>query len=205
MVMNPMAKSIDRQEAKRIGANWWILLLVGTITAIAGLVVLSIDWTVLTLSIFLGALFVFKGLGLAATPSVAGGSRAWNVILGLLGILVGVAILVLPSFATLSLLVFALFAGVWLVVWGIAHAISATSNRYLVSYWWLGLAIGVVSIVLGILVLFDPIISLQVAVFLIGIWAILTGVSEMALAFEVKQLPEEVAVVEEMEIKERAA
>ena len=203
--MNPMAKSIDKKEAQRIGANWWVLLIVGIITAIAGLVVLSIDWTILTLSIFLGILFIFKGLGLVATPSVSGGSRGWNVFLGFLGILVGIAILSLPSFGVLSLLVFALFAGVWLVVWGIAHAVSAISNRYLVSYWWLGLVIGVVSVVAGILVLFDPIISLQVAVFLLGIWAIVTGISEMALSFEVKQLPEEIAVVEEMEIKERAA
>lgn len=207
MVMDPLASSINKKEAQRISANWWLLFVVGLITTIAGIVIISIDWTILTLSIFVGILFMFKGLGLAFTPSLSGGSRGWNILLGLLGIAVGIAILSFPSFAAFTLVALALFAGIWLIVWGVAHSVVATSNRYLVSYWWLSLAIGIVSIVAGILVLFDPIISVQVAVFIIGIWAILSGVSEMALSFEVRTLPEEISMMEEVTTvkEERAA
>lgn len=205
MVMDPLASTINKKEAQRISANWWLLLLAGLVTATLGIVILSVDWTVRALSIIVGILFLFKGLSLAAMPSLSGGSRAWNVLIGLAGIVIGALILAFPSFAALTLVALALFAGIWLIVWGIAHSVVATSNRYLVSYWWLSLTIGIVSIALGVLILFDPLQTIAVAVFLLGLWAIITGVSEMALAFEVKTLPEEISMMEEIPAEEKRA
>lgn len=205
MVMNPLAYSINKEQAKTISSNWWILLIVGIASAITGIVILSVDWTIQSLSILAGILFIAKGLGLAITPSISGGSRAWNIFFGILGVLVGTAILVFPAVAAISLLSLALFVGAWLIVWGIAHAVSASANRFLVSSWWLALISGIVSITLGIVVLFDPTLSLAIAVLVLGIWAILVGAIEIALAFDAKRLPEEVEMVEEMTAGPRAA
>lgn len=199
MVMNPWAYSIDKEQAKMISSNWWILLVVGIITTIAGVVILAINWTIQSLAILAGILFIVKGLGLALTPSISGGSRAWNIVIGVLGILVGTAILVFPAFAAISLLVLAIFIGAWLIVWGAVHTVAATSNRFLISSWWLALVIGIASITLGVVALYNPILTLDIAVLVLGIWAIIAGVNEIALSFDARRLPEEIEAIEEME------
>lgn len=201
MNVKPLYKTqtMERAEAEQISSTWPALLILGILTSIAGVVVLSIDWTLLTLAYFVGALFIIRGIFHLFSPPLVGSSRAINIFVGALGILAGIGVLFFPG---ISLFVLAVFIGAWLVFWGAVNIVSSIYNRHIAHYWWLSLIAGIVAIPLGILALSQPILTLAIAITVVGIWAIVVGITEIALSFEVRNLPK--MVTTEMEMKRAA-
>jgi uncharacterized membrane protein HdeD (DUF308 family) len=198
--MNTEMPPISRNKAEQISKNWWLLFLSGLITTIAGFLILSIEWTVASLALFIGIFFVVRGVAHALSPPSAGRSMAVNSTIGILNALIGAAILIFPTFATLSLLTLAFFVGIWFTLWGVASILNSIANRHTVSYWWLSLMAGIIAIPLGFSLVYSPIVSLAVAVLAVAAWAIVVGTTEIALSFEIKQLPQ---IVDELEMKRR--
>jgi uncharacterized membrane protein HdeD (DUF308 family) len=104
----------------------------------------------------------------------------WLVLLvGLLSVAAGVVILIKPggSLATLAVI-----AGIFLLVDGILELVSAlmrgTRNRGLVALF------GVLTAVIGVLLIRHPIGGVAAVALLIGIWLIAIGVIRFATAFE---------------------
>lgn len=194
MAVNPLfyAEAMDRKRAEEISKNWWLLLVNGIISIIAGVLILSIPWTLVTLAIFVGAFLILRGIFQALSPPYSGRSQGWNVAIGIISVIVGIAIIASPTFAGFTLLVLATIIGIWIAVWGIAHIAGAISNRYTSPHWWLSLLAGIFAVALGIIALYEPILTLAVAVFVVGIWAIVIGVTEIALSYEIKRLPQTV-------------
>lgn len=182
-------EGISLAEAEKMSRNWWVLLVNGILAIIAGILILSIPWTVRSLEIFFGAYLIVRGILQAFSPPRTGSSRAWNVTIGILGLLVGIAIISIPSFALLSLLTLAIFIGIWLIVSGVVETVVSITNRATVDYWWLGTIGGVLSVILGFFALYRPLLTLTALVFVVGIWAIVTGIMEIVLSFEIKNLP----------------
>jgi uncharacterized membrane protein HdeD (DUF308 family) len=175
-------------ELGRVGRNWWILLLGGILSIIAGILILSIPWTFLSLTFFIGAVFIVRGIFQVLSPPRAGFSRAWNVGIGALSTLAGLSIIVFPTFAALSLITLALFVAAWLLLSGIAEIVGSISNRTSTNYWWLGVSGGILSVALGIFALLRPMATLTVLVFTVGLWAIGIGVVESSLAFRIRSI-----------------
>jgi uncharacterized membrane protein HdeD (DUF308 family) len=182
-------EGISLAEAEKMSRNWWVLLVNGILGIIVGILILSIPWTVRSLEIFFGAYLIVRGVLQAFSPPRAGSSRAWNISIGILSLLVGIAIISIPSFALLSLLTLAIFIGIWLIVSGVAETVASISNRATVDYWWLGTIGGVLSVILGFFALYRPLLTLAALVLVVGIWAIVTGIMEIILSFEIKNLP----------------
>jgi uncharacterized membrane protein HdeD (DUF308 family) len=61
---------LTRDAAERVASNWWRLLLNGLVLIVAGVLIFSIDWSVRSLSTFIGALFIFEGVSLALTAGI---------------------------------------------------------------------------------------------------------------------------------------
>lgn len=181
----------DNQTAEKSSNNyWWIILLAGALSVIAGIVILAIDWTIPLLAFFLGAVFIARGILHIFSPSYANYGRGWNISIGILSVIVGAAILVFPLFATLSLLVLASFIGIWFIAWGISHIAAAISNRRSTAYWGLMVIGGILSTVLGIAALYEPVLTLDVAIAIAGIWSIVVGTIEIGIALEFRRLPD---------------
>lgn len=192
-------RTLNKSEAEQISKNWWVLLLLGIISFVAGIVVLSINWTLFNLSLFIGALFMLRGFFQLVSPPSMGVSRTANVVVGIVGILVGLAVILYPA---ISLFILAIFIGAFLIFWGAANIVNSIVNRHLLSYWWVSLIAGIIAVPLGILALAQPVLSLDILILAIGIWAIAAGIFETALAFEVKNLPKMTTEVEtEAEIR----
>src|SRR5215208_666188 len=104
---------LTHDAAERLARNWTTLLLNGVLLVIAGVLIFSIDWSVRSLSTFLGALFIFEGIWAILTVGVA--NRVANLVTGGLSVAAGVAIIVWPS---PSLVVLGIFLGSWLIVLG---------------------------------------------------------------------------------------
>jgi len=187
-VINPMKSGrIDQTNAAEIAKMWWVVLLAGVISVVVGIVVLSIDWTAEDLAVIVAILFIVRGILQALSRPIDGTGRGWNVFVGVLEVLVGVAFVSWPS-PTLHVL--AIFIGAWVVVSGVFHLLGALANRHAGNSWGLFLVFGLVEIAIGIVLLARPVQTLGLAIAMAGLWAIVAGAFQIVVSFEIKRLPE---------------
>lgn len=113
-------------------------------------------------------------------------ARNWWMFLlrGIFALIFGIAALFFPQAAFLSLvLVFGAFA----LVDGIFAIVAAfTSNAKSENWWWLILE-GAFGILIGILTLIQPIAMGQAWLWVIGAWAIVTGIFEIVTAIRLRK------------------
>ncbi len=188
MLMQPFGRptAFDRETAVEIAKSWWILLVSGIVVLIAGMIILDAKWTVSELATFVAIVLIFQGVMRAITPPLDGSSRGWTLGFGILEIIAGIVVLAWPG---QTLLLIAIFIGAAIVVNGAVDIVGALANRHDVSYWWILLIIGIIEVPLGIYLLRRPGLTLAVAITIIGIWAVLVGILQIVLAFEIKHLP----------------
>jgi uncharacterized membrane protein HdeD (DUF308 family) len=182
-----LGRTLTRDAAERLARNWTTLLLNGLVLIVAGVLIFSIDWSVRSLSTFIGALFIFEGLWLMLTSGIDG--RAANFVAGLLSIAAGVAIIVWPD---PGLIVLGIFLGSWLIVVGTITIAGSFAGRDVLPNWWLWLIVGLTEVPLGVLALADPGATLAALITVGGIWAVAVGTMRIILAFELKRLPKDV-------------
>jgi uncharacterized membrane protein HdeD (DUF308 family) len=187
VLLNPInpPDRFDVEEAEAVASDWWLLLVTGIVTLVFGALILAIDWSVSSLAAFVGALFIIQGAAFLITRPLDGGTRSTNVIAGLLGIGAGIALLVWPD---RGLYVLAVFIGIWIVVSGLLHIVGAFVNRH-APHWWLVLVLGLIEVPIGIWAMRRPGLTLAVIITLAGVWAIVTGIWQCVIAFEVRNLP----------------
>jgi uncharacterized membrane protein HdeD (DUF308 family) len=180
---------LTRDIAERLSRTWWIVLLNGLLSVVAGTLVFSIDWDLESLAVFIGALLVLQGIATAAEAGVTPTMRRSNVVAGILSTAVGVAVIAWPG---PGLLAVAVVLGAWLIVMGTVTMAAALATRKVLPYWWLWLLVGLTEIPLGVLALANPGGTLAAIVTVAGIWAVAVGVMRIVLSFEIKRLPHDV-------------
>ena len=108
---------------------------------------------------------------------------AW-MLRGVLAIVFGLLCFFLPGL-TLALLI--LIFGVWAFVDGITHlSLALHANR--VHPWVHGLE-GLIGMAVGVMAFFYPASTALALVYVIAVWAILTGIARMGLAFQLRGTP----------------
>ncbi|HET8650976.1 MAG TPA: DUF308 domain-containing protein [Gaiellaceae bacterium] len=187
MLLNPMSPKIEfgRSEAQLLASTWWIFLVAGIVSLVFGAIILSVDWGVESLAAFIGTLFIIQGVAWLITRPLDGGDRTTNVVAGLLGAAAGIALLVWPDAGLYTL---AAFVGIWIVLSGAVHVVGAIVNRH-APHWWIVLVLGLIEIPIGMWALRRPGLTLAVIITLTGVWAIVTGVWQCLIAFELRNLP----------------
>lgn len=104
----------------------------------------------------------------------------WAVALrGVLAIVFGIVALVFPGATLVSL---ALIFGAYAFVSGMFALVAAFGSRGRDAVWYV--LDGILGIAVGVATFFFPGITAQALVFLIGVWAILTGIFEVIAGFE---------------------
>jgi uncharacterized membrane protein HdeD (DUF308 family) len=167
--------------------NWWLILLRGIAAIVFG--VLTFVWpgvTLLTLVLFYGAFALVDGV-LALAAAVMGGRPAprwWLAIVGLFGILVGVLTFAWPGVTTLVLLMF--IAG-WAIATGIFQIVGAIRLRKEIDNEWLLIAGGALSVLFGLILVFQPGKGALALLFVIGFYAILYGILEVWFSLRLRQ------------------
>jgi uncharacterized membrane protein HdeD (DUF308 family) len=187
MLLNPVSDRdvFEIDEAEQVARDWWLFLVSGITSLVFGALILSVDWSVDGLAAFVGTLFIIQGAAFAITRPLDGGTRSTNFVVGLLGVVAGIVLLAWPDRGLYTL---AVFVGIWIVSSGILHIVGAFVNRH-TPQWWLVLLLGLIEIPIGIWALRRPGLTLAVIVTLTGAWAVVTGVWQILLAFEVRSLP----------------
>jgi uncharacterized membrane protein HdeD (DUF308 family) len=167
--------------------SWWILALRGVIAIVFG--VLAVSWPGITL-MALVALFAVYAL-LSGAVSVIGAVRNrsrddnwWLLLLvGLVSIGAGVVAIVHPG---LTALVLVLVMGANALVTGVLDIAAAIRLRKSMRGEWLMILNGVASIVFGILVFLFPGAGALALVWLISLYALITGVLMLALSLRLR-------------------
>jgi uncharacterized membrane protein HdeD (DUF308 family) len=181
-----LGRQLSRDAAERLSRNWTTVLLNGLVLIVAGVLIFSIDWSVRSLSTFIGALFIFEGIYAMIAAGID--NRAANVVTGLLSVAAGVVIIAWPS---PSLIVLGIFLGSWLIVIGTMTIAGAFAARNVLPNWWLLLLLGLAEVPLGVLALADPGATLAAIITVGGIYAVAIGAMRVVFAFDLRRLPKE--------------
>jgi len=113
-------------------------------------------------------------------------SRYWQMTLvrGIFWILFGLVTLAQPA---LSLVALTLLVGALFLVDGVTNIVSAVGGRREQENWWVLLLVGLAGIGVGILTFLNPAITGLALLFYIAIWAIATGLLEIAAAIRLRK------------------
>jgi uncharacterized membrane protein HdeD (DUF308 family) len=178
---------------------WWVELIAGIGWLIIAWLVLRANVTSLaTVGLLIGVLFIVAGLNEAFVGTLVGGGwRVLHYVMAAIFLLGGLWALIRPVntfFALVSVL------GLVLLLEGAFEIIRAVSSRGENPYWWLGLVVGVLLILLALwLSGSDRIFNLQARAFLVLFWvglmALIRGVTAIVLAFTIRHADRALAPV----------
>ena len=164
---------------------WWILAIRGLLAVLFGLA--AFLWpglTLLVLVLLFGAYALVDGV-IAVVVSLQERrvfARWWVLLLeGLVGIAAGVLTFVWPGITALVLLYVIAF---WAIVTGVFEIAAALSGWLPVAQEWSLALAGVLSVLLGVLLVILPGVGLLSLVWLIGIYAIVFGLLLIVRAFQ---------------------
>ncbi len=190
IVTSPMdeLRTWTRGQVDAISKGWWVLLITGLISIVAGAIIVFIDWDEDDLAIFVGTVLIVRGVFTMFSIPVDGSLRAWSVLLGVVEAFVGIGVFLWPGPA---LLVVALAIGWLLLFRGTMAIVGSITSRKLLPYWGLVLVTGILEVVVAIYLLGRPGLTLVATVLAIGLASMLYGVLEIVAAYEVKTLPEQ--------------
>ena len=173
----------------QLGRHWGWVLSFGIITLAAGVAVLV--WpsaTLLVIAVVFGVQLIVAGIfrfvAAFATDDASGGTRILLALLGVISIIIG---LWAVRHVLLTLLALVVLLGIFWVVNGAIELFTALSHRELPARGWTA-AMGVLSVVAGIIVLIYPGETLLVLSVVLGIWLLVYGAMEIMAAFRFRRL-----------------
>jgi uncharacterized membrane protein HdeD (DUF308 family) len=184
---NPFNATYDVDRATR---GWWVLLVTGLLSVVAGGIILFTDWKLNDLAVFIGALLVFRGLVSTFSVPLDGSGRGWSIALGLLEFALGLMVWVWPS---PTLLVIAFWIGWFILFSGIMAISIAIAGRDVLPFWGFAVAFGIIEVLLAFWLLGRPGVTLLAAVLALGLWTLLYGVMLIVIAFDLKRLRDKAA------------
>lgn len=169
-------------EVGPVGRNWWLFLIVGLVSIVAGvLAIVYPGLTLLALGIFVGVGLLFAGaLDIVQATAGTPDSRVLSAVVGVLSIVAGLICLRRPGESLLAIVV---VLGIYLVVAGIVRFIRSFSAREERPT---QMVLGIVDAILGILILALPQLSLVTLAVLFAISLLARGVVEVYVAFKLR-------------------
>src|SRR5579871_449882 len=186
--MTSASADISNKTLRQTLADGWLLLLLRGIAAIL-FGILTFAWpgvTLMVLVLICGTLALVDGIFalLAASAGAIGSWKTWwSILSGIAGIAVGLVTFLWPGLTALALL---LYIGVWAIVHGVFEIIGAIQLHKEINNEWLLAAGGLLSILFGLIVLLAPKSALIALIFVIGGYAIASGILLVAFALRIR-------------------
>ncbi|MGY4770761.1 HdeD family acid-resistance protein [Kribbella sp. CWNU-51] len=187
----------ERMIVKEGARYWWVFLVSGIAWLLIAWMVLRLNSTSLTtVGVLLGVVFLLAGINEVGVATLStGGWKIWHYILAViffLGALYGFIRPVNTFFALASVL------GLILFLYGAFEIIQAIASRAVNPYWWLGLIMGILLVLLAFWVSgSDRVYALGRRTYLILFWvgfmALFRGISQIFMAFTVRHAGHEAA------------
>ena len=171
--------------AKKI---WIFAIIRGVLGIIFGLIALFAPIaTAVVLAIVIGAYAIVDGVFdiIEAIRHRGSSSMVFRIVLGAVSILFGILVLVWPG---MSLAILVIMVGIWAIVIGILQIMSSVGHRAVPDSGWVwGVIGGALAILFGVLVLIRPGTGLISIIWIIGIWAIVWGITLIVLGVQLRR------------------
>jgi uncharacterized membrane protein HdeD (DUF308 family) len=172
--------------------NWWTLVLRGVLGILFGIAALVWPLEALAALIIVFGVYALVDGVFALIEAVMHWreSRRWALLAeGALGILFGVAVLVMPLIAAIA---WVYVIAAWALVTGILEIVNGVRLRNQIEgEIWMVLS-GVLSVVFGLLITFWPIQGAIAITWIIGFYALLFGIFLVVLGFRMKGVHERI-------------
>jgi uncharacterized membrane protein HdeD (DUF308 family) len=172
--------------------NWWAVALRGVFAIAFGVV--AMIWpgiTVYALVLLFGAYAIVDGVfsivagfGQGARRAEGAGGRVWLILAGVAGVIAGALAFLWPGITAVALL---WVIAAWAMATGALEVIAAVRLRRELRHEWLLALSGVLTVAFGILLVAWPAAGVLTLVTLIGVAAIIFGVTLVALAFRLRR------------------
>jgi len=162
---------------------WWLVLLEGISLLIIGiLLVASPGMTTLVLVQLLGIYWLVRGILSLVGIFVDSSLWGWKLFIGVLGILAGIVVIQHPIWSTVFIpTTVVIILAIQAIIAGVIGLVAAFQG----AGWGAGL-LGVVSIIFGIILLASPLMAATVLPVVIGIFAIVGGITSIIAAFRLR-------------------
>src|SRR6476619_6690703 len=172
-----MADSMREAEAKELSWGWWLIVLVGLLSFVAGVIILVKPGDSLaTLAVIAGIFLLIDGiLELAESFMSSTRNRGMVALFGVITAIVGVLLIRHPVGGVTAV---ALLVGLWLIVIGVIRLATAF-EQYDHRGWYL--LAGVVELIAGIVIVANPDVGYATLAILVGIGFIINGLGMAAL------------------------
>ncbi len=171
--------------AKRI---WIFATIRGVLAIIFGLIALFAPIaTAIALAIVVGVFAIVTGVFdvIEAIRHRGSSSMVLRIVLGAVSILFGILVLVWPG---ISLTILVIMVGVWAIVTGILQIMSSVRHRASPDSGWVwGIIGGALTILFGVLVIIWPRTGLVTIIWIIGIWAVVWGITLIVLGVKLRK------------------
>ena len=183
MSVSEVRIAVGEGEAPQPSWAWWVILLVGLLSVAAGIIlVLKPSNSLATLAVIFGIFLLIDGIGdLITSFGHAVENRALAAIVGVLGIVIGIALIRHPftGVAAIGLLI-----GIWMVAAGVVRLVrTLVVGRRPV----LGVLVALLEVIVGIVIVSDPHIGYATLAVLVGIWLILSGIGTIGIAVAIRR------------------
>jgi uncharacterized membrane protein HdeD (DUF308 family) len=171
--------------AKKI---WIFAIIRGVLAIIFGLIALLAPIaTAIALAILIAAYAIVNGVFdiIEAIRHRGSSSMVPGIVLGAVSIVFGILVLVWPG---ISLAILVIMVGIWAIIIGIIQIVASVRHRAVPHSGWVwGIIGGALSILFGILVLIWPGTGLVSIIWIIGIWAIVWGITLIILGVQLRK------------------
>jgi uncharacterized membrane protein HdeD (DUF308 family) len=172
----------------QMGRHWWVLAVRGIAAIAFGVLAFVLPQLTLAVLVALFAVYLLVD-GVMLLFSLLRGDRVarrsvWAVaIMGILGVVAGVAAILWPGITALALLFVVAF---WAITMGVFQVVAAVRLRKEIEgELWMALG-GLIAIAFGVFLLVSPGAGLLSLVWLVGIWAIVFGITNLVLAWRLR-------------------
>ena len=162
--------------------SWWIEALKGALVLILGIICLANPAGALAaIAIYLGILAIVAGLGIVVVSMSRKGSN-WKfwIVEGIFNLVIGVLLVSYPKVAINVLIV---FISLWIIAMGIIQIFTYNNLKKSGYTSQMVLITAILSLLIGILLLFNPFEGAKIVAIILGIFAVVYGASSLFVAF----------------------
>jgi uncharacterized membrane protein HdeD (DUF308 family) len=169
-------------DADVVKRNWGVLLAIGIVAIVFGIVVLANIWGSVRLVAILAGLFLIFA-GVMQFVSMRGHRRkTGRIVSGVIALAAGIALIAWPEASVKTV---AVIVGLAFLIWGLAWAVAALVDRG--EGWGVAFGFSILLVIVGIVFIAWPGPTITLLMALVGIAAILFGVSSVAQALALRR------------------
>ncbi|BCW57157.1 uncharacterized membrane protein HdeD (DUF308 family) [Paenarthrobacter nicotinovorans] len=179
-----MSDVADRKMFKSPGTA---LLVRGILAIVFGLLIFALpSATAFVVVVMFGVFAIIDGITSVAHYfyDPAGRSR-WTIVGGLISIAAGIVAIALPGITAAAI---GVLIGLWALVLGLSQIVLSLAARTFVSSWGLWLLTGLITTIFGIVVLVNPGLGFLGLVWMLGAFALVTGLLLVASGIGLRKL-----------------